>query len=147
MRFFENYFEIFLLLQIWVQCVWYSCIPSFNLLLYLELVKKFSVVRWVGGWLVGGGVESNFSVHLWSKPKLPLGNKQKYESTNQKLFNWIFHFIKNTVMLQFRKSFGAYTIFWLAAVLPLKANSAIKMQSHRCTIEPAALISSLTVGN
>ena len=35
----------------------FSCVPSFNLLLCLELVKKFSVVV-----VVGGGVESNFSV-------------------------------------------------------------------------------------
>ena len=40
--------------------VWFGCIPSFNLLLYLELVKKFIVVV--------GGNESNFIVHLWSKP-------------------------------------------------------------------------------
>ena len=40
--------------------VWFCCILSFNLLLCLELFKKFSVVG-------GGGVESNFSVHLWSK--------------------------------------------------------------------------------
>ena len=44
-------------LQIWV---WFSCIPSFNLLLCLELVKKFTVME--------GVVESNFSVQLWSKP-------------------------------------------------------------------------------
>ena len=37
--------------------VWFSCIPSFNLLLCLELVKKFTVVA-----VVAGGVESNFSV-------------------------------------------------------------------------------------
>ena len=33
-----------------VGLVWYSCIPSFNFLLWLELVKKFTVVvsgRWV----------------------------------------------------------------------------------------------------
>ena len=38
----------------------FSCIPSFNLLLYLELVKRFSVVV--------VGLERNFSVHIWSKP-------------------------------------------------------------------------------
>ena len=31
--------------------VWFSCIPSFNLLRCLELVNKFIVV--VGGWVVG----------------------------------------------------------------------------------------------
>ena len=36
--------------------VWFSCIPSFNLLLCLDLVKKFTVVG--GGWVD----ESNFSV-------------------------------------------------------------------------------------
>ena len=39
---------------------WYICIPSFNFLLYLELVNKFSVV--------GSSVERNFNVHLRSKP-------------------------------------------------------------------------------
>ena len=34
--------------------------PSFNLLQCLEVVKHFSVV---------GGVESNFSVHFWSKTR------------------------------------------------------------------------------
>ena len=44
------------------QCQWLimsMCILSLNFLLLLELVKKFSVVV---------GVESNFCVHLWSKP-------------------------------------------------------------------------------
>ena len=63
-RFFWEILWDFFFLRFGFSLVWFSCIPSFDLLLCLELVKKFSEVV-VGGWV---GVESSFSVQLWSKP-------------------------------------------------------------------------------
>ena len=51
------FLKIFLKFGFGLVC--FSCIPSFNLLICLELVKKCTVV------VVGGGIVSNFSVHCW----------------------------------------------------------------------------------
>ena len=54
--------DFFFQIWVWFGLVWFDLvvIPSFNLLLCLELVNKFSMWEVV--------VESNFSVHLLSKP-------------------------------------------------------------------------------
>ena len=63
--------------------VWFSCIPSFNLLLWLELVKKFSVVGGGGGgwWWLKATLVFIFAprLGLWLRPRPKLNN---FGSTN-----------------------------------------------------------------